>query len=199
MSSKRTVAKLLFPFIRLWAASWRFKGNMPSGYACIMLMWHEELFPVLKACSNQDWTVIVSPSKDGDFLERLITHWGHKTIRGSANDKAVLVLYETIKLAKRNKMTVGSDGPRGPRRHIKIGMLMAAQEAGVPIYLVRIKANGFRLHKAWDKSLIPYPFAKVQVLISEPIAIDREIGRDQLKDLGLELNQLLNQLGDDNP
>ena len=196
---KRTVAKIIFPLIRLWTVTWRFVGKLPTDDGCIMLTWHEELFPVLKAGSHQDWIVIISASKDGDMLERLILPWGYRTIRGSASkhDKAVAVLRDTIKLVKHNKLTIGSDGPRGPRRKIKIGMLLAAQISGKPIYLVRIRGKGIRLEKAWDKLLIPYPFAKIQVLTEGPIHFPKDIDRDQLMALSEELNTRLNNLGDD--
>ena len=188
----------MFPVIRLWAASWRFNGNLPTANPCILLMWHEELFPVLKAGAGQDWIGIISPSRDGDFLERLITGWGYRTIRGSASThvKAVKVLRDTIKRARDNKLCIGIDGPRGPRRQIKIGMLMAAQKAGVPLYLIRIRANGIRFEKSWDKSLLPYPFAQITVLKSEPIHIAKSIDRDGLEALSQELTGKLNQLGD---
>ena len=188
----------MFPVIRLWAATWRFTGKPPTENACIMLMWHEELFPVLKSGSGQNWIGITSPSRDGDFLERLIACWGDKTIRGSASrsEKAVNVLRETIKLAPDNKLCIGVDGPRGPRRQVKLGMLMAAQKTGVPLYLIRIRANGIRFDKAWDKTLLPYPFAKVTVLTSDPIHIDKSLGRDELQALSHEITNSLNQLGD---
>ena len=198
MSKKKILQHIMFPVIRLWAASWRFHGRLPSESPCIMLMWHEELFPVLRAGVHQNWIGIISPSRDGDFLERLITRWGYRTIRGSASthDKAVKVLRDTIKLARDNKLCIGIDGPRGPRREVKIGMLMAAQKASVPLYLVRIRARGKRFEKAWDKSLLPYPFARVEVRVSEPVRIEKSVDRDGLEDLKDRLRDQLNQLGD---
>lgn len=200
MSKKKLIITLLFPVIRLWAATWRFRGSLPSDIACIMLMWHEELFPVLKAGSHQNWMGIISASKDGDYLERLITRWGYRTIRGSASkhDKATSMLRDTIKLAKNNKLTIAVDGPRGPRRQVKIGMLLAAKKSEVPIYLARIKARGFRLEKAWDNSLIPYPFATIDVVISGPNIVDKSCDKDELKALSIELKNKLDALGNDN-
>jgi lysophospholipid acyltransferase (LPLAT)-like uncharacterized protein len=195
---KKLLKILMFPIIRLWAASWRFKGKPPTEKACIMLMWHEELFPVIKSGSWQDWIGITSPSRDGDFMARLVAGWGYKTIRGSASQhgSAVKVLRDTIKLARNNKLCIGVDGPRGPRRQVKIGMLLAAQKAAVPLYLIRIRARGFRFEKTWDKTLLPYPFAKVTVLTSDPIYIDKSLGRDELQTLSNEIADRLNQLGD---
>ncbi len=196
---KKILTRLLFPVLRLWIASWRFKDNVPSDSPNIMLMWHEELFPILKRASHQNWCVIISPSKDGDFLVKILARWGFRILRGSASthSKAVKVLRETIKIAKDNKITLGIDGPRGPRREIKIGMLLAAQVTGVPIYLVRIKARGIRLKKAWDKTLLPYPFAKITLIKSAPIYIDKELDRDALQKLGEELSSQLNELSAD--
>lgn len=192
----KLLVNLLFPILRLWIASWRFQGNVPTQSPNIMLMWHEELFPILKRASHQDWSVIISPSKDGDVLCQLLSTWGFRFLRGSASThaKAVKVLRETIKIAKSNKITLGIDGPKGPRREIKIGMLLAAQKTGVPVYLARLHAKGFRFEKAWDKCLLPYPFAKITIIQSEPIYIDKNLDRAELEALGRELSQQLNEL-----
>lgn len=196
---KKKYISLLLPILRLWFASWRFEGNVPTQSPNIMLMWHEELFPILKRASHQNWAVIISPSKDGDYLSKLLSSWDFRILRGSASthSKAVKVLRETIKIAKNNKITLGIDGPRGPRREIKIGMLLAAQKTGVPIYLARISAKGFRFKRAWDKSLIPYPFSKIKLIQSDPIYIDKDLGRKELEELGRELSQCLNELSPD--
>lgn len=107
------------------------------------------------------------------------------------------MLRETIKIAKTNKIAIGVDGPRGPRRQIKIGMLLAAQKVGVPLYLARIRARGFRLEKSWDKSLIPYPFAKIDILTSGPFFVDKSCDKNGLRELGVELKIKLDQLGDE--
>lgn len=193
---KKFAANLVLQLIRLLASTWRFRGRMPDTQACIMFLWHEELFPVLKAASHQDWVAIISPSRDGDFLEKLVLPWGYTTLRGSANDQAFNLLRKTIKQAKKSHMMIGIDGPKGPRRKIKTGMMLAAQKAGVPIHLVRIRARGHRLENAWDKALLPYPLARCEILTSEPIFIDPALDRDALKALSLELNQRLDALGD---
>ena len=186
----------MLPVLRLWTASWRFKGDVPTESPNIMLMWHEELFPITKRASHQSWVAIISPSKDGDLLVKLLSSWGFSFKRGSASThkKAVAVLRETIKIAKDSKITIGVDGPRGPRRQIKIGMLLAAQKTRVPVYLIRIKAKGFRVTKAWDQTLLPYPVAKVEIIKSGPIIIDKSLDRKGLEELGRTLSMQLNQL-----
>jgi len=161
-----------------------------------MLMWHEELFPVLKSASHQNWVGIISPSRDGDYLSKLISRWGFRVIRGSdsTHSKAVKVLRETIAIAGKSKMCIGIDGPRGPRRQVKIGMLLAAQKTGVPVYLVRAQSKGFRFKKSWDKCLIPYPFARITITVSEPIHIAKTEDRDRLQSLGIDLSEQLNRL-----
>jgi lysophospholipid acyltransferase (LPLAT)-like uncharacterized protein len=177
-------------------STWRFQGKVPSITPCIMFMWHEELFAVLKSASHQNWIGIISASKDGNQLAKLITRWGFRVIRGSASNqsKAVKVLRETIAVAGQNKMCIGIDGPRGPRRQVKIGMLLAAQKTGVPVYLVRAQGKGYRLNKSWDKCLIPYPFAKITITASEPILVSKTLDRNGLETLGHELTNQLNNL-----
>jgi lysophospholipid acyltransferase (LPLAT)-like uncharacterized protein len=198
-SKKKILLPILLPLMRLWFATWRFRGKLPLDSPSILLMWHEELLPVLKCGANQGWIGITSASRDGDQLAALITAWGYGVIRGSASTHklAVKMLRQTISIARDSKMCIGIDGPRGPRRQVKIGMLMAAQKTGVPITLVRVETNGIRLEKSWDKAVIPYPFASIKVKTSDPIIVDKSLNREGLEALGIALTEQLNQLGPD--
>ncbi|MFT5506155.1 MAG: lysophospholipid acyltransferase (LPLAT)-like uncharacterized protein [Gammaproteobacteria bacterium] len=196
-SKKKSLLRILLPLMRLWFASWRFSGSLPMESPSILLMWHEELLPVLKCGAHQDWIGITSASRDGDQLAALITTWGYGVVRGSASThkQAVKMLRETISIARDSKMCIGIDGPRGPRRQVKIGMLLAAQKTGVPITLVRVEANSIRLEKSWDKAIIPYPFSCITINTSNPIIVDKSLGRKELEALGITLTEQLNQLG----
>ena len=61
------------------------------------------------------------------------------------------------------------DGPRGPRRGSKPGSLWLARRLGVPIVPVAVQARrAFRLG-SWDRSLIPFPFSRVEIKLGSPV------------------------------
>jgi lysophospholipid acyltransferase (LPLAT)-like uncharacterized protein len=53
------------------------------------------------------------------------------------------------------------------------------------------------LKNSWDKAIIPYPFASIKVNTSDPIMVDKSLGRKDLEALGVTLTEQLNQLGPD--
>ena len=69
-------------------------------------------------------------------------------------------------------MAFTPDGPRGPRRSIKPGVLAAAQRANVPIVPVRAAVDRAWRLNSWDKFVIPKPFARVRIFYGQPFTVD---------------------------
>jgi lysophospholipid acyltransferase (LPLAT)-like uncharacterized protein len=191
---RKVLITILLFIIRVWASSWRFKGSLPEDKTCVMLFWHEDLLAISKAAAGKNWIAVVSPSADGDYLESIISKWKINLLRGSSFKNPARTLAKIIALAADNKIATGCDGPRGPRRKVKPGLIIAASKTGVPLYLVGIKANGTRLSKTWDKTLIPWPFAQITIFKSAPIYIKPDLSKDELHTLVQEYSILLDNL-----
>ena len=76
------------------------------------------------------------------------------------------------------------DGPRGPRREMKPGVVAAAQRAGVRILPIHAEADRAWRFRSWDQFMLPKPFARVRIAYGEPFAIGRG---DSALDAGIEL------------
>ena len=70
------------------------------------------------------------------------------------------------------------DGPRGPARVAKVGIVSLARAAERPIQPVAFSARPAIRLSSWDQSLIPLPFARVVVAYGEPISVDPETDRE---------------------
>jgi lysophospholipid acyltransferase (LPLAT)-like uncharacterized protein len=69
-------------------------------------------------------------------------------------------------------VVVTPDGPWGPYRVAKPGVLIVARHAGLPIVPVAVRARpAIRLHGRWDHQLVPLPFSRITLLADEPIAV----------------------------
>ena len=63
------------------------------------------------------------------------------------------------------------DGPRGPRRELKPGVVAAAQRGGATIIPVHAEASrAWRLH-SWDRFMIPKPAARVIIRYGRPFEV----------------------------
>lgn len=178
----------LFKFLQFLidalASTWRFSfvgGKIAEN--AITVFWHDQIYPLSKYMQNTNSVALVSLSRDGEFAVSLVKMWGHDFLRGSSSKNSRETLRTLIATAKKRKVFLTPDGPRGPRHKMKLGALMAAQKAKVPFYLLKAEAHGYRFKKSWDKFLIPWPFTKITVYLSQPYFIAENLGRAELEKL----------------
>jgi lysophospholipid acyltransferase (LPLAT)-like uncharacterized protein len=63
------------------------------------------------------------------------------------------------------------DGPRGPRREFKGGVLLAAQRGGGVIMPLHAAADRAWRLDSWDRFLIPKPLARVRIAYGTPFTV----------------------------
>jgi Kdo2-lipid IVA 3' secondary acyltransferase len=84
--------------------------------------------------------------------------------------------------------TISPDGPSGPARSLKKGVLHIALQSGVPIVPLSITASRFISFPTWDRKKHPLPFNRIKVFIHNAIYVDRhnfdEIGTKIVSALG---------------
>ncbi len=80
------------------------------------------------------------------------------------------------KVQKCYDVGIAPDGPRGPRRRIKPGLLTVARLTGLPIVPLGFSARPARRLASWDRTLVPYPFGRALFLYGDPIRVPRDAG-----------------------
>lgn len=86
------------------------------------------------------------------------------------------------------------DGPRGPSRKAKIGMIIAARKSGIPLLPVAAVPSRYIRLRSWDRTLVPMPFCKIVVVYGNPIEVPADADSKQSEALRLELEQALDRL-----
>jgi lysophospholipid acyltransferase (LPLAT)-like uncharacterized protein len=97
----------------------------------------------------------------------------YRTIHGSSRrgaERALLSLAREVEGGAH--VAVTPDGPRGPAESFAPGALIAAQRSGAPIVLLRAVADRAWRLRSWDRFMIPKPFARVTIYVSEPATVD---------------------------
>ncbi len=116
---------------------------------------------------------LISGSVDGDVPERIARRWGAEVIRGSANQSGALALRDMQQMMRRGySIVTTADGPRGPQYEFKEGAVLMARIGKAPIVPMAAAASRAWYLNRWDRFMIPKPFARVVVGISEPCFID---------------------------
>jgi lysophospholipid acyltransferase (LPLAT)-like uncharacterized protein len=67
--------------------------------------------------------------------------------------------------------TVSPDGPHGPARVLKRGVLHIAAQSRVPIVPLSIRSARFLPLPTWDSKRIPLPFNRITVTVHEAVAV----------------------------
>ncbi len=88
------------------------------------------------------------------------------------------------------------DGPRGPRRRVKPGVIAAARFTGLPIIPVAFSARPARRLGSWDRTLVPFPFSRGLFVCGEPLRVARDIGQEEQDRLRTLLESEIDRLTD---
>jgi lysophospholipid acyltransferase (LPLAT)-like uncharacterized protein len=154
--------------LRLLAFTWRYvySGEKPSvSDPSIIVFWHEHMLPGWHAHRNMIAKALVSPSKDGEILTRLLDGWGIQTIRGSSSQTGKEALQGmTTCLKSGMSILLTPDGPRGPRQTFKAGAAIASIRTSLPLFLVCIEVDHcYIFKKSWDRFKLPLPYSTIRI------------------------------------
>jgi lysophospholipid acyltransferase (LPLAT)-like uncharacterized protein len=197
---RKTLLYLAPWILRTLCATYRLQVEDRSGLRPeeprVMVAWHEHLAALVPYGLTQKdrFTLLVSPSRDGTAGTDLAAKMGVKTVRGSSSRGGLGALKNLVR-ELRDGAWIGilADGPRGPAREMKPGAVMLAAMGRVTIVpVVATCSPHFRI-KSWDRTIIPYPFAKIRVLLGEAQAPCENTDRDLLSCQGIHIANLLNQ------
>lgn len=164
----------------LLARSWRiqvvheehWRSLRDSGEPYLFVLWHEALLPLLWRHRNQGIAIVVSEARDGAYLASYAESIGYRLVRGSSTRGAARALLGAVRtLGSGHPVAFTPDGPRGPRRELKQGVVAAAQRAAVRILPIHADADRAWRFASWDRFMLPKPFARVRVAYGEPFRV----------------------------
>ena len=100
----------------------------------IIAFWHQHILLMLHAAYRRPISALVSQSRDGEMIARVISHYGAETSRGSSTRGGSAAVRDMMRAARAGKnLAITPDGPKGPPRVAKEGIAVAAQVTGLPI------------------------------------------------------------------
>lgn len=147
-----------------------------EGQPVVLALWHNELFCLPSLRTGSRWVAIVSASKDGEYLARILNRLDIDTARGSSSRQGLAALMQAVRVMRagggRVNGVVTVDGPRGPRHVAKDGAVFLAQKAGARLVPARtVYSRKWVFEKAWDRFELPKPFSTARVVFGEPYAV----------------------------
>jgi len=178
--------------------------NMPTG-SVIFAFWHNRIF-LMPHLFRKHWrhrqrdkvAVLVSASKDGEKLVRVLEKFDLICVRGSSSRRGREALRELTKLVKDGyDIGITPDGPRGPKYRVQDGAVQLAQLTETPVIPVSWDVSWkYVFPRAWDNFQVPLPFSRATLRIAAPIIVTREADATQRENKRLELENILKSLSD---
>ena len=97
-----------------------------------------------------------------------------RLILGSTGHNGRRAADELVTYLKNGYSTViAPDGPNGPARKLRKGVLHMALQSGVPIIPLHISATRCLRSRSWDRKMQPLPFSTINVVVGSPILVTK--------------------------
>ena len=206
----RVLARLIWFWANCLAATLRYRWEDESGQLnpeadkpVIFCHWHNRL--ALTLVLNRRFVRIrrphrrtagmVSASRDGGMLARVLELFGVEPIRGSSSRRGAQALREATKAARAGfDLVITPDGPRGPCYELQPGVIKVAQLTGAAIIPVSYRLSWKKTLRSWDRFQIPLPFSRCEVQLGQAMFVPRKLSEDELEETRARLEATLRGL-----
>ncbi|PKA25229.1 lysophospholipid acyltransferase family protein [Leptospira meyeri] len=166
-----------------------FKNKKPFIYS----IWHTNVLYSPYLHRGKNVAVLISESKDGDYINQVVHRFGNTSVRGSSSKGGSKALKAVIQHLKKGLPAAFTpDGPRGPAFIVQPGIIAAAQVTQVPIVPFHYECSRqWILEKAWDKHRVPKPFTTFVVSYGEPISVPRDLNEEEFEAIRLKVEEAM--------
>jgi len=196
---------LIAGFIRLLALTLRRRLEDPQGLLQknpdqprIWALWHNRilLMPYVYEwlCPGRRMLMLVSRSRDGEMIARIMGRFGIDGARGSSSRGGTEAMRELLRELERPKardIGITPDGPRGPRGQVQDGVLALSAATKRPIYPVTVHYSRFWQLPSWDRFQIPQPGAVCRVVMGPAVAAPKSLEPAEMDRVRVELEKAL--------
>lgn len=163
----------------------------------IAAFWHYDVFNIahLLRAYGKNSVAMVSGSRDGEYVARVLALLGFETVRGSRHKGGLAALKKMMAVMKRGlNGAVVVDGSQGPVRVAQAGAVLLAARTGAPIVPMLAAADRYWAFPSWDRTILPKPFARLDLRFGEPLFVPVDLSAERLETLRAELETRLNGL-----
>jgi len=184
LNAKEKFLSLVIHFLlQSFAWTWRFryvgKENLATAASMVksgsyaLALWHENILASLAVMRGTRIAPLASLSRDGAIVTAVMERMQFKTIRGSSSKGGPEARDELVAVTADGYLpTLTVDGPRGPRRILKSGIVDVGRRTGVAIVpFAAVADRSWILRRSWDRFQIPKPFTTIHVVFGAPVKV----------------------------
>jgi lysophospholipid acyltransferase (LPLAT)-like uncharacterized protein len=198
----RLVGRCLAAYVWLVGRTARFSGGPINQDPVIHAIWHESnlvgAIAVYRLLRHRPAVSFSTRGFRGIVMNTMLRSFGARVVTlpdegRSTRTEAAAMAREMAALGRAGHLLVVScDGPFGPYRVAKPGVLIVARESGLPIQPWAVASRPpFRLNGRWDRMIVAVPFGRLRVFEGPVLEVGE---RDRLKPRLAELQTRLDEV-----
>ena len=170
---------------------WRYVNREPADAALagepggLALFWHGRIAMALicrDIFGSRPKRVIVSLSRDGEFVAKAAERLGVPTIRGSTgragrvmDKRGAAAFREAMEfIASGGAVIVTPDGPRGPNQVLSMGSVRLARASNCQVFFGGLAARPSIGFRSWDRARLPLPFSRGCMVLVGPLRVPED-------------------------
>lgn len=166
--------------LRLWCASWRKRlvgvehldACIAAGQHTLVLFWHGTYIPLFTLLRGRPACILTNRSLRGQVIAQLSRRFGYAALELPDEQGRRFLAALRQALNEHTAWGTAADGPLGPCHQVKQPLVSLAAHFGFSVQLVGVAArHAWHLNRRWDRMLLPLPFTRVGLVLSEPIRL----------------------------
>jgi lysophospholipid acyltransferase (LPLAT)-like uncharacterized protein len=188
--------------LRLWMGTLRYRyrplgpnvdpheTNLDGSH--IYAIWHENMLLPAYRYARPDISILISEHADGQLIAEVCRHLRIGLVRGSTSRGGASAVRQMLRANQQAHLAITPDGPRGPRRHVQLGLIYVAARTRRSII-----PTGFGFHRpwrlrSWDMFALPRPWSNSVCVTAAPMCVPADAGREELEEYRQRVEEALN-------
>ena len=172
-------------------------NSLEDGKSVLISCWHGQLLSCLRFLSYNNYNAIAGTHKDAEIISRVAKKWGFNVIRGSSKEKGFIAFKNIIRVLKKSPdlIFITPDGPSGPARIPKTGIIRAAKLTGSIIIPASVYSTKKWAFTNWDTFFLEKPFGQIYLKFGEPVFFKKEFSDKHCSEIlisQMNINEELN-------
>jgi len=120
----------------------------------IFAFWHGRLMMMPSVYGRDGLTILVSASRDGELVSRMVARFGIESVRGSTTRGWREGLKGVLRAIRAGRdVAITPDGPKGPAERVQMGVIQMARATGLTVVPLSFGASKKKLFQAGTASL----------------------------------------------
>ena len=148
-----------------------FEIALSNNKSVIISTWHGQLLTPFMHLAKKNHYGLAGLNRDGELISKVGNQLGWKILRGSSSKGGSRIFIEIVKILRQPSTLIGitPDGPRGPEKIPKAGVIKAAQKTGAIIIPVSSISTRNWKFVNWHTFFLEKPFGKIYLKYGQPI------------------------------